>query len=96
MDVSDLPKNLALSEGSLSIYPNPAQEYVVIEYSNTAREQLVLQLFGMDGKVMLNKVIDKDALEYRDVIDLSAYNKGVYYVRVYNQQIIKTGKLWIQ
>jgi len=45
---------------------------------------------------MLNKVIDKDALEYRDVIDLSAYNKGVYYVRVYNQQIIKTGKLWIQ
>jgi len=61
----------------LKIYPNPAHEYLTIDYQGT--EPLALQLFDALGKVVLSKTIQPKTTVQLDVSKLA---KGIYLLSV--------------
>jgi alpha-tubulin suppressor-like RCC1 family protein len=68
-----------IDDMKVRIYPNPAREFVVIETSNRGRLQIVDAL----GKVVFDEQLNSDQTR----LDLSAWAKGVYEVKVDNQNV---------
>jgi fibronectin type 3 domain-containing protein len=70
---------------NLSIYPNPAEDKVVIEGIGISQ----VRIFNMMGQEILNRVVDQD----RVVIDLASQPSGFYFIEVVSEQGLETSKL---
>ena len=75
-------------EGQVSIYPNPANDRLTVELT-----QIELPCFfalkDMQGRTVYSTVVNAEKLE----IDLSAYAKGIYLIRVNNDNFSRELKL---
>ncbi len=71
------------------VYPNPVVNEVNI-FTN-ANEIFGISLFAVDGRKVLNQMVETELLEHR--IDLSYLAKGVYVLRLFVKGDIK-GKLF--
>lgn len=66
---------------SFTIYPNPASEFVTIDFGSTAEFDLVsLKLVGLDGKLVREFVLD-DSNYTTTSINVSDIHSGVYFIR---------------
>ncbi|HKC67820.1 MAG TPA: T9SS type A sorting domain-containing protein [Bacteroidia bacterium] len=76
--------NNSVTEGNeLSLYPNPAHDKVIINFTNTSDNNAVLSLLNLNGQVVNatqthQKNNDKDVF----VIDTTPLAAGVYYCKV--------------
>jgi hypothetical protein len=72
----------------LSIYPNPAQNYIQVDadqYSN-----LYLEVFDIRGRIVLSHVLEDKETK----VDISTLNQGNYFIRIQDDNsIIETFKL---
>jgi hypothetical protein len=72
------PNNLStdgfnqLSETDIKIYPNPADEFVIIE--STIENNMKIDLFDISGKLILSSVGKK--------MNVSAVSKGIYLIKI--------------
>ncbi len=75
----------------ISVYPNPAENY--IEVLNTVTTDKVrINLYDVTGKL----ITTKETIYYKEIIDISKYARGLYFVeimngdnRIYRTKIIK-------
>ena len=76
------------NDGQVSIYPNPANDRLTVELT-----QIELPCFfalkDMQGRTVYSTVVNSEKLE----IDLSAYAKGIYLIRVNNDNFSRELKL---
>jgi hypothetical protein len=79
-----------LSESKISVYPNPASDYVVFDLPNIS-ESATIELFDIQGK----KVLELKLSENKQV-SLSNLSKGLYMYKLSNVGIIYKGKLIIE
>lgn len=70
---------------NLSIYPNPAEDKVIIESKGISQ----VRIFNMMGQEVLNRVVDQN----RVVIDLASQPSGFYFIEVVSEQGLETSKL---
>ncbi|MCX6231699.1 MAG: T9SS type A sorting domain-containing protein [Bacteroidetes bacterium] len=77
------------------IYPNPNKGKLTVEMSgiNTSFD---IQLIDLQGKVIYNEKITKPEQAYSHTIDLSSYNKGIYFIKLSNKNFSKVEKIVIQ
>ncbi len=73
-----------MTDGFLKIFPNPAKQYVIVEYNLTdkvpATETLVLTIITSDGKTVVERGISK--LKDQMLIDCRNLNSGSYICKV--------------
>jgi hypothetical protein len=74
----------------IDVYPNPTSDLVNIFIDKTENTQL--QIININGQVVLEKQIN----EQNTLLDVSAYNKGVYIVRISNQTGVSINKLVVK
>ena len=68
---------------SFSVYPNPAGEQTTISFTNAVKEQVAVQVFNMQGAVVLNlPVKDYASGQHQIKLDCSSLNAGVYHIRL--------------
>lgn len=87
----------AMSKGSVSsIYPNPAGDYVTIDYELTPKvKQASVRIFNLLGSTVREAVMEKGNNKLR--INVSDLQNGVYFYSVLiNGNIYKTKKLVIR
>ena len=75
---------------SFLIYPNPAQDRVTITNTGTQKQTLVI-IFNLQGQQMISA-------QFQNTIDLdvSALAKGIYLVKIQNENGVENKKLVIQ
>lgn len=79
-----------ISKNHLSVYPNPAREYVVFDLEKVT-ESATVELFGVDGK----KVLEQN-LAVNKQVSVSSLPKGLYMYKVNSSGNRYTGKLLVK
>ena len=85
-ETSDVtPKNasdsLVLSPGRISLYPDPAGNDLNIRLSGNHMGRLWLGIYDPIGHLVITKQDSKVQTDYRGSIDVSALNRGVYFLQ---------------
>lgn len=75
--------------GSLSIYPNPVNTVLTVELNNPELLTNSIQLMGTDGKTYLQ--IDSQTQSVS--LDISAFAKGIYYLKISFMDEAKPAKI---
>lgn len=85
-EISDIDNVISEAE-KISIYPNPTDGILSISVSNGSIDNIVVS--DISGKDLMNLAVNADQAE----IDLSAYNKGLYLVKVVTENDSYTEKI---
>jgi hypothetical protein len=70
---------IAIGAIDLKLYPNPVVDELMLETCNLSQEKLLLKLFDISGKLILQKNLKQTV----EKIDMQAYRKGNYLLIVY-------------
>ena len=77
----------------LRIFPNPAQNSLNIELLDPISEEIVLEIFDIAGKLVLNQRIENCQIK---TIDVSHLNKGNYMQSLKNKNYSTKTKITIK
>jgi hypothetical protein len=73
----------------LKIYPNPAAEYISIEIPESGSKMNgTVSIYGMSGQELIQQHIQGS----RSETNVSSLPKGIYFVRLINNEKIDFGK----
>ncbi len=87
-------ENLAGISSEISIYPNPARDYVNIDFSNAEQAQnSTISIFSMEGKLVF-----RSGGKTNMTLPLSTetFSKGVYIIRIHSNDRIQSSRLIIR
>lgn len=76
---------------NISVYPNPAQEHIVLRLPENAHENILLKFYSLNGK----NVFQKNTIS-GEQIDISNIEKGIYFVKINYKDKLITEKLIIK
>jgi hypothetical protein len=79
-----------ISRGELSIYPNPATDFIQVEGDLDTDPGRVM-MYNVSGKMVMNQVLDHGGR-----IPVSHLSKGIYVIRLTQGSKVKTAKVMIQ
>lgn len=71
-----------VSDGNLRVYPNPFNDFIVLEMITEQKASLTLKLFDGSGKLWLTKEIHQQPTVINETIDMSGLPHGIYYLSV--------------
>lgn len=77
-------------QNNLRVYPNPSSGVINVNISNIESE-VVLDLISMSGSIIYSDTMNTEQSNFSKQLDLSSFERGVYFVRVYNsnQNLVK-------
>ncbi|MDX2283185.1 MAG: PKD domain-containing protein [Bacteroidia bacterium] len=71
-----------LDAASLELFPNPAEEHVVLKLSTLRAADLTVEIVDMKGKVAASQTFERVAGEWQHRFDLGMLAEGIYLVKV--------------
>ena len=85
---------LAFPFPEVAVYPNPACDYLMVEYKGGIGKSLHFSLFDVLGRMEMHEELSGEAASQR--IDLSGFAPGLYFFKIErNGQAVKTGKVTV-
>lgn len=78
--------------GALSVFPNPVTDFVRIKFANKLSDNATVEIYNMDGKLVLTKLFSENVLE-KQGIDLSSLISGSYLLVVKDKNSSYKAKL---
>ena len=94
----DEPANpYRVKNAALHIYPNPADDYIFIEYNNQFPEKIEFSIYDLMGKLVFSKT-ENINLKGKVVkqINTHNYHPGIYFIKVTSRTLTTSGKFIIQ
>ncbi len=82
------------SLGSVSIYPNPAEDFVTLNWNKSNLSEVQVSLQDINGKVVLVPNLETSTTELE--LDVSQLERGVYLIEIQHSKGTQTQKLIIQ
>jgi hypothetical protein len=82
-----------ISKPMTRIYPNPADDIINIEISNTCEQVIVIELLTVSGQLVYRKEYKNSKDPFVKQIDLSGYAKGVYFLKIRQSGEVYNGKI---
>jgi hypothetical protein len=82
-----LPLSIPINEilTDLSIYPNPASNFLNIDFSYDGSEMLDLYLTNLSGSILLNETLPANQSRINHTLDLPDLPNGLYLLSISNQ-----------
>jgi hypothetical protein len=94
--VTFLTPSLRLSNSSITeihFFPNPAQGVLNFEGA-TEESEITLELYGLAGRQVGEKVISVQGGQFTGSLDISNFAPGIYIYKATGSGILKTGKIY--
>ncbi len=82
--------NQDITEEFISIYPNPSDGIMIIDIDNLFNANI--EIFNINGMM----IYSKPQISTHSQINLNAYPKGLYYVKVKLQEVVKVVKVVVE
>jgi hypothetical protein len=81
---------------SIKLYPNPVKDILNIEFSPNRQNQIILDLYSADGKILMSKIIESN--EKKIDLDFTRYSSGLYLLKACSSDNfpIKTVRILVQ
>ena len=79
----------------ISVYPNPAEKVLNLTI-NSGQNQTELQIVDVNGQLILRKQLEIPSPEFIYKIDVSAFVRGVYFVKLVNSKRVVIRKIILQ
>ena len=79
------------SSKNVSLYPNPASDYINIQISNNQEENLV-ELVNLSGQTVYSRIHNSEKIQ----LYVKDFEPGLYLIRITNREEIVTEKLIIE
>jgi hypothetical protein len=76
------------STNSFLIYPVPAENFISIENISASQTKNTLSIYNMQGQLILRQALPKE----KNMIDISAFENGLYVVKVESDNSIVVKK----
>ncbi len=89
----DVSTNLTLEEEEnfIKIYPNPANDYVIIDWNNAAYHQVQLQIYDLSAHKVLEQQCTRNSK-----VELAGLKPGIYIYQLIGGATTETGKIIIE
>lgn len=84
------------TESIYTIFPNPAQNELNVDFVLSNKKSVEVRLYDITGKLVLSNVFEGNEGLNKNVIDLSALNKGIYILECNDGEKVQTSKLIIE
>jgi len=84
-----------LNKNLLSVYPNPADQFIIIEFNYVENTAALLKIFDMTGKVVFSQFIENPASERQVRINTNHLTPGIYFVELRGGNDVMTRKVSI-
>jgi PKD repeat protein/photosystem II stability/assembly factor-like uncharacterized protein len=85
-------KDILQPAGTFSVYPNPGRGLYTL-YAEGFTGQLKLEIFNLQGQVLMKEDFSNSAEVYQRIIDLRDFPKGIYLVRLISSDRIRLEQL---
>ncbi len=70
--------NNSFGEGNITIYPNPTESLLNIQFNKEIKEETYLQLYDVNGKLLKTEKIKS----INTFVNLSSYTAGIYILKI--------------
>ncbi len=70
------------------VYPNPANETLTIDTNFKGGKNILLTIFNLNGQQLLQRQIN----DLKTVIDIGTFQNGLYFVKITDDNVVKTTK----
>ncbi len=70
------------SINSVSLYPNPAKNSVMINYELKKSSPVILEVYSIEGKLIHTRNVGAVVGNQTTVLDISVYKKGTYFLSI--------------
>jgi len=91
-ELFEIPCTLIVSKESIEIltagvavYPNPATNRVYVDMDENIGENIILEIFDLNGKKLLKKTISESSKTL--TVDVSVYDNGVYFIVIQTDEM---------
>jgi hypothetical protein len=75
-----------VAENGIYIYPNPAQQNIMIFYSGRYIGNVLVRIFDLDGGVLQEREIMKHHADFSEEIELPGFDPGIYILALITDQ----------
>lgn len=82
-----------LQKSNLTVSPNPTTNNIKITYNCKSNHKIVLELIDINGKIILQKSYYSGV---NDELNLIGFKKGIYLIRLINNEVILHRKIIVQ
>lgn len=79
-----------LPGSNILVYPNPAQDQIVLSLPEDVRENILLKIYSLNGEIVFQEEIISG-----EHIDITSIEKGIYFIRINTKGKLITEKLII-
>ncbi len=81
-EATDIDESILTSEAEVKVFPNPATDKINIELENIDDREVQINLLDITGKVVYSKIVNEIRGDLNEVILVSNYNKGIYFISI--------------
>jgi choice-of-anchor B domain-containing protein len=82
-----------ISISPVTIYPNPTSTNVTLQFQLRTAAPLLFEVLDMTGRKLFSKTENEGAGSITETIDMSAFDKGMYLIRISGKDISYSSKL---
>jgi PKD repeat protein len=82
--------------GSFSIYPNPTTGMITLDINSDGFDKMDVKVFNVLGEVVKSLNLSDVPAQGKYTLDLSAFAKGIYMVRVQTENGVASKKVSLQ
>jgi hypothetical protein len=82
-------------ESSVLLYPNPVRNELTLSI-NGREQQLGLTLTNANGQVVYSEKLENITADYKKKLNMSGFSKGVYFLKLSNNERVYTEKVIVQ
>lgn len=82
-----------LETRGLNIYPNPVNENLTLDFGLLMGEDIVINVFDIQGRTLITDQINGESGAYQKVISVTSLTDGIYFVRIATNDEVITKKI---